>query len=38
MSVITPISERVLGPVARAGGRGPKRLNVSFEFFPPKTD
>lgn len=38
MSAITPISERVLGPVARAGGRGAKRLNVSFEFFPPKTD
>jgi methylenetetrahydrofolate reductase (NADPH) len=38
MSVITPVSERVLGPVARAGGRGAKRLNVSFEFFPPKSD
>jgi methylenetetrahydrofolate reductase (NADPH) len=37
MSAITPISERVLGPVARAGGRGAKRLRVSFEFFPPST-
>jgi len=38
MSVITPIADRVLGPVARAGGRGAKRLRVSFEFFPPKTE
>ena len=35
---IIPISERVLGPVARAGGRGHKRIAVSFEFFPPKSD
>ena len=26
-----------LGPVARAGGRDQRRLNVSFEFSPPKT-
>ena len=26
-----------LGPVARAGGRRRRRLNVSFEFSPPKT-
>ena len=26
-----------LGPVARAGGRDSRRLNVSFEFGPPKT-
>jgi methylenetetrahydrofolate reductase (NADPH) len=26
-----------LGPVARAGGRDRRRLNVSFEFSPPKT-
>ncbi|MDP8916946.1 MAG: methylenetetrahydrofolate reductase [NAD(P)H] [Pseudomonadota bacterium] len=38
MSVITPIADRVLGPVARAGGRGAKRLRVSFEFFPPKSE
>ena len=35
---IIPVSERVLGPVARAGGRGAKRIKVSFEFFPPKTE
>ncbi|MGH6988166.1 MAG: methylenetetrahydrofolate reductase [NAD(P)H] [Caulobacteraceae bacterium] len=27
-----------LGPVARAGGRGERRLKVSFEFSPPRTD
>lgn len=27
-----------LGPVMRAGDRQTRRLNVSFEFFPPKTD
>ena len=27
-----------LGPVARAGERRDGRLNVSFEFSPPKTD
>ena len=27
-----------LGPVARAGGREHPDLNVSFEFFPPKTE
>ena len=26
-----------LGPVARAGGRDRRRLNISFEFSPPKT-
>ena len=26
-----------LGPIARAGGRETRRLNVSFEFGPPKT-
>jgi methylenetetrahydrofolate reductase (NADPH) len=26
-----------LGPIARAGGRRHRRLNVSFEFSPPKT-
>ncbi len=26
-----------LGPIARAGGRRSRRLNVSFEFSPPKT-
>jgi methylenetetrahydrofolate reductase (NADPH) len=26
-----------LGPVARAGARGERAVNVSFEFFPPKT-
>ena len=38
MSAIVPVADRVLGPVARAGGRGPKRINVSFEFFPPKSE
>lgn len=27
-----------LGPVARAGGRASRPINVSFEFFPPATD
>ncbi|MFN3228518.1 MAG: methylenetetrahydrofolate reductase [NAD(P)H] [Asticcacaulis sp.] len=27
-----------LGPVARAGGRGQRPLNISFEFFPPKSE
>ncbi|HYF23225.1 MAG TPA: methylenetetrahydrofolate reductase [NAD(P)H] [Caulobacteraceae bacterium] len=27
-----------LGPVARAGGRSERPINVSFEFFPPATD
>ncbi len=27
-----------LGPVARAGGRSERPINVSFEFFPPKTE
>jgi methylenetetrahydrofolate reductase (NADPH) len=26
-----------LGPVARAGGREPRKLNISFEFSPPAT-
>jgi len=30
-------AESALGPIARAGGRRPRRLNVSFEFSPPKT-
>ena len=38
MSAIIPIADRVLGPVARAGGRAAQRINVSFEFFPPKTE
>ena len=29
--------DRLLGPVARAGGLGRARPNVSFEFSPPKT-
>ena len=31
------VGDRVLGPVARAGGLGRARPNVSFEFSPPKT-
>jgi methylenetetrahydrofolate reductase (NADPH) len=27
-----------LGPVARAGGRAGRKVKVSFEFFPPKTE
>src|SRR6516164_8507939 len=30
-------AESALGPVARAGGRDHRRLNISFEFSPPKT-
>ena len=31
-------AQSALGPVARAGERAASRLNVSFEFFPPKSD
>lgn len=35
----TPVDPRsALGPVARAGKRPDSRLNVSFEFSPPKTE
>jgi methylenetetrahydrofolate reductase (NADPH) len=30
-------AESALGPVARAGGRDHRRLNISFEFSPPAT-
>ena len=30
-------SETALGPIARAGERTLSRLNVSFEFSPPRT-
>ena len=36
MSAAEP--RRVIGPVARAAERAQSRLNVSFEFFPPKTE
>lgn len=36
MSAVEP--RRVIGPVARAAERAQSRLNVSFEFFPPKTE
>ena len=32
-----PHDPSALGPVARAGGRESRRINVSFEFGPPKT-
>ncbi len=32
-----PDAGPALGPVARSGGRGPRTLSCSFEFFPPKT-
>ena len=32
-----PIAASALGPVARAGGRERSKLNISFEFSPPKT-
>ncbi len=37
---ITPqrLAPTALGPIARAGERQDGRLNVSFEFFPPKSD
>lgn len=42
MSALTAATDRVrssaLGPVARSGARGDRRLNVSFEFSPPKTE
>ena len=38
MTAIIPVADRVLGPIARAGGRANRRINVSFEFFPPKTE
>ena len=38
MSPAAALRERpALGPVARSGGRGPRPLSCSFEFFPPKT-
>lgn len=37
MTDVTDADPSALGPVARAGGRGRQRLNVSFEFSPPKT-
>jgi methylenetetrahydrofolate reductase (NADPH) len=33
----TDRGDHVLGPVARAGGLAGRKLNVSFEFSPPKT-
>ena len=37
MNAMLDPSVSALGPVARAGGRDQRRLNVSFEFSPPKT-
>ena len=39
LAVRTPLPAPgpALGPVARSGGRGPRALSCSFEFFPPKT-
>jgi methylenetetrahydrofolate reductase (NADPH) len=34
---MTMSATSALGPVARAGGRERRRLNISFEFQPPKT-
>lgn len=31
------IPRRVIGPIARSGERASRKLNISFEFFPPKT-
>ncbi len=37
--IVAPrLAPTALGPVARAGERADGRLNVSFEFFPPKSD
>jgi methylenetetrahydrofolate reductase (NADPH) len=33
-----PAPSAALGPVARSGGRGPRPLSCSFEFFPPRSD
>jgi methylenetetrahydrofolate reductase (NADPH) len=35
--VTTAPATSALGPVARAGGREPRKLNISFEFSPPAT-
>jgi hypothetical protein len=32
-----PVAGSAMGPVARAGGRDRSKLNISFEFSPPKT-
>jgi methylenetetrahydrofolate reductase (NADPH) len=37
MTAPLDIEATALGPVARAGGRKQSRLNVSFEFSPPRT-
>ena len=33
-----PGASAALGPIARSAERGPRPLQVSFEFFPPKSD
>ncbi len=38
MNAALPSSPSALGPVARAGGRRGRRLKVSFEFSPPRTE
>ena len=37
MNAAAAPAESALGPVARAGGRDHRRLNISFEFSPPAT-
>jgi len=37
-AAVAEFPRRVLGPVARSGGRGSRRIGLSFEFFPPKTE
>ena len=37
MNAPLTVSHSALGPVARAGGRDVQRLDVSFEFSPPRT-
>jgi len=37
-AAVTKLDRKVIGPVARAAGRANKRIKLSFEFFPPKTE
>jgi methylenetetrahydrofolate reductase (NADPH) len=37
-AAVTRLDRKVIGPVARAAGRANKRIKLSFEFFPPKTE
>jgi len=37
-AAVVELPRRVMGPIARSGGRGSRHIGLSFEFFPPKTE